>query len=206
METENVKDIMASPTPVRKARARDNLIKKYRLPINVGTRNPSIKDSNPIYSSISYPYVDDKCTNHESCCGIADDAEPASWSKLAPLPERCHEIGEKSIPFNYCLNAVGGCAIKKIIFDGRDTIVLFDSGERTVVTCAETDTYDRMTAVAWGIMKCAFGRNCARQISKAIRAVGVDADEIRAGKIRRKHNCTAPAGSDIVVKYTQCTQ
>lgn len=182
METKNENGAVEYFTPTRKARVRDNLFKKYRLPINVGTRIPAIKDSTPIYSSISYPYVDDKCTNHGSCCGIVDDEKPTSWSKWTSLPERCREIGEKSIPFNYCLNAVGGCAIKKIIFDGRDTIVLFDSGERTVVTCAETDTYDRMTAVAWGIMKCAFGRNCARQISKAIRAVGVDADEIRAGK------------------------
>ena len=182
METKNENGAVEYFTPARKARVRDNLLKKYRLPINVGTRIPAIKESTPIYSSITY--LDDQCTD----------------------PDTVRKIGDKSIPFNYCLNAVGGCAIKKIIFDGRDTIVLFDSGERTVVTCAETDTYDRMTAVAWGIMKCAFGRNCARQISKAIRAVGVDADEIRAGKIRRKHNCTAPAGSDIDVKYTQCSQ
>lgn len=193
METKNENGAVEYFTPVRKARVRDNLLKKYRLPINVGTRNPAIKDSNPIYSSISYPYVDDKCTNHGSCCGIVDDENPTSWSKRESLPERCHEIGKNSIPFNYCLNAVGGCAIKKIIFDGRDTIVLFDSGERTVVTCAETDTYDRMTAVAWGIMKCAFGRNCARQISKAIRDVGVDADEIRARKIRNRKDSVAPS-------------
>lgn len=193
METKNENGAVEYFTPVRKARVRDNLLKKYRLPINVGTRIPAIKDSTPIYSSISYPYVDDKCTNHGSCCGIVDDEKPTSWSKWASLPERCHEIGKDSVPFNYCLNAVGGCAIKKIIFDGRDTIVLFDSGERTVVTCAETDTYDRMTAVAWGIMKCAFGRNCARQISKAIRDVGVDADEIRARKIRSRKDSVAPA-------------
>ena len=49
--------------------------------------------------------------------------------------------------------------LKKIIFNGPATIVLWNDGSKTVVKCSDDETWDPYTAVAYAYMKKIFGSN-----------------------------------------------
>jgi hypothetical protein len=95
-------------------------------------------------------------------------------------------ISEDSVPFNFLPIAVGAAAVKKVIFKGDQTIVIFDGGERVTVTRSKNDKYDEPTAVAWALLKFCFGKNYNRQIHRIIDKVGIRADKIHSEKKSHK--------------------
>jgi hypothetical protein len=91
-------------------------------------------------------------------------------------------ISPDSVPMNFLPVAVGAAAVRKVVFKGDETIVIFDGGEKVSVVRSENDKYDEATAVAWAILKFSFGKNFNRQIHKIIEKVGVYADKLHAAK------------------------
>ena len=49
--------------------------------------------------------------------------------------------------------------IKRVIFSGNKTIVLWQDGTKTIVTCANDDTYDKYAGLAMATMKKYLGNN-----------------------------------------------
>lgn len=47
--------------------------------------------------------------------------------------------------------------IDRVIFNGPATIVFWEDGTKTVVKCAEKETYNERTAIMWAIMKKTYG-------------------------------------------------
>lgn len=98
-------------------------------------------------------------------------------------------ISKDSVPMNFLPVAVGAAAVRKVVFKGDETIVIFDGGEKVSVVRSGTDRYDETTAVAWAILKFSFGKNFNRQIHKIIEKVGVHADELHAAKKPTDKEC-----------------
>lgn len=89
-------------------------------------------------------------------------------------------------PFNIGCNCDGACAIKQIIIDGNDTVVLFADGDRVCVTRHVDDREDHVSAVLWALGKKVFGEKLAPQINKALKRHAVTIEELRKEKAERK--------------------
>ena len=89
-------------------------------------------------------------------------------------------------PFNILCNAVGACAVKRIIFDGDETIVLFADGDKVVVKRHPDDKNDPITAVLWALGEKVFGTDLSRQIKRAIKYRSSDREALHAAKAAAK--------------------
>lgn len=139
----------------KSARSRDNFRKDARFPHTVNSRKS----------------------------GVNGQAMPTVASLNSDYSVKVHKrISAESVPMNFLPVAVGACAVRKVIFRGNETIVLFDGGEKVSVVCSEGDKYDKATAVAWALLKFSFGKNFNRQIHKIIETVGIDADALHSEK------------------------
>ena len=91
-------------------------------------------------------------------------------------------------PFNILCNAIGACAVKKIIFDEvkDETIVLFADGDKVVVRRHSEDAADQITAVLWALGEKVFGTDIARQIKRAIKYRASNRADLHATKVVKK--------------------
>lgn len=94
--------------------------------------------------------------------------------------------GGNVTPFNILCNCSGACAIKQIIFDEDETIVLFVDGDRVSVHRHSEDSDDRVAAVLWAIAEKVFGEDVSRQIKRAIKYRGVERAKLREIKETKK--------------------
>lgn len=90
--------------------------------------------------------------------------------------------GGSMTPFNIVCNAHGACAIKKIIFDGDETNVLFADGDKVVLHRHSDDANDKVTAVLWALGEKVFGQDVARQIKRAIKYRAADRADLHKEK------------------------
>lgn len=84
-----------------------------------------------------------------------DDAASELIGRFAPVAT----IDEISFyrPFYWRKEDIGKFEIKKVIFNDPATIVIWKSGDKTVVMCQPGDTYDPEKGLALCIMKRALG-------------------------------------------------
>lgn len=94
--------------------------------------------------------------------------------------------GGNVTPFNIQCNCDGACAIRKIIVDQDETIVLFQDGDRVQLHRHPSDTNDLVTAVLWALGQKVFGTELARQINRAIKYRAHTIEELREAKSVRK--------------------
>lgn len=92
------------------------------------------------------------------------------------------ENGGNVTPFNIQCNCDGACAIRKIIFNGDETIVLFSDGDRVQLRRHDKDANDPVTAVLWALGEKVFGTELARQINRALKYRASTIEELRKEK------------------------
>ena len=97
------------------------------------------------------------------------------------IDQNTFEGGEVT-PFNILCNAPGACAVKKIIFDDDETIVLFADGDKVVLHRHSDDANDHVTAVLWALGEKVFGTDVARQIKRAIKYRASNRSDLHAAK------------------------
>ena len=90
--------------------------------------------------------------------------------------------GGNVTPFNIQCNCDGACAIRKIIFDGDETIVLFADGDRVQLHRFGSDRDDPVTAILWALGQKVFGQELARQINRAIKYRSSTLEQLRMKK------------------------
>ena len=85
-------------------------------------------------------------------------------------------------PFNILCRSIGACAIKQVIFDGDDTIVLFADGDKVVIHRSENDRDDQVTAILWALAKKVFGKDVVKQINRVIKYRSATRAQLRKKK------------------------
>lgn len=146
---------------VRKNKTRLN--EKYRLNIGVNSRRWS--DGCPIEVAA---YVD--CNDN----------------MVTKLIDQETYGGGNVTPFNILPNCVGACAVKKVIFDGDETTVLFADGDKVVLHRHSDDANDRVTAILWALAEKVFGEDVARQIKRVIKYRSSERSDLHNEKLPRR--------------------
>lgn len=83
-------------------------------------------------------------------------AEPPNWIRAERVKSPIIYTGENftaEIRLSYPINYSGYFQIKKVIFNNPATIVFWTDGTKTVVKCAEGDTFSKETGLALAFMK-----------------------------------------------------
>ena len=104
---------------------------------------------------------------------------------IAYLPTKT-DPEDNITPFNILCNCDGACAVKQIIMDGSDMVVLFADGDRVTVTRHTDDKDDPVTALLWALGKKVFGEKISVQINKALKRRAVKIEQLRKDKKVRK--------------------
>lgn len=147
-------------------------IKKNRTHISKRLRNN--------YGINSRTTEDGDLIPYKVLCGEDGLVESITYLPTKTTPD------DNVTPFNILCNCDGACAVKQIIVDGNDMVVLFADGDRVTVTRHTDDKSDPVTALLWALGKKVFGEKLAVQINKALKRRAVTVEKLREDKKARK--------------------
>lgn len=105
-----------------------------------------------------------RCHNHTSFC--YDLTRPGSGATITNISESYLVPAKKEEKEKPVMDK--RYKVKKILYNGPATIVYWADGEKTVVKCMDTDTFDPMTGFCAALAKRVYGSTSAvKQIIKA---------------------------------------
>lgn len=141
----------------------DTLYYKFGCPESAGTRLDDVMRK--FYNLITSGYDTYYLRDHYDILLNAEEPELVHYGMprtSGRYPWRDNTISFDSFP-----------VIKKAIFDGPATIILWMDGTKTVVRCSSNDNYDKQVGITWCILKKLLDRDTYRHMKDMVQTAVV---------------------------------
>lgn len=108
----------------------------------------------------------------------------------SPCCENCDECENCSVYDDDCdhfaLNVPIANMIDHVMYSKPATIVFWIDGTKTVVKSTGSDVFSKETGVALAILKKMFGDNYYRQLTRIVKHMSIDAEDVNKSKTKEK--------------------
>ena len=127
-----------------------------------------------VIETVEHMLGEDDCEDENNYCENCTECENCSACNL--LDDYNH----------FALNVPIANMIDHVMYSKPATIVFWIDGTKTVVKSTGSDVFSKETGVALAILKKMFGDNYYRQLTRIVKHMSIDAEDINKSKAKEK--------------------